>query len=83
MKNALSGKPPFKDTMPKLRALAVLPQNDRVVLAIHPKYKIRRFEDLRRQKSGLRIATSTNDGTNFIGHVAAKYMKAHASPKLP
>ena len=77
MKKALTGGALFPKAMPHLRALGVLPQNDRMVLAIHPKYNIKTFEDLRRQKPALRIATSTNDGTNFIGYVASKYMEAH------
>lgn len=63
--------------MPSLRALAVLPQNDRMVLAIDPKFGIRSFEDLRSIKPALRIATSTNDGTNLIGYTAYAYLKAH------
>lgn len=60
-----------------LRALAVLPQNDSMVLAIHPKFGISSFEELRQKKPALRIATSRNDGTSFIGHVATEYMEAH------
>ena len=67
----------FPHAMPALRALAVLPQNDRLVLAIDPKFGINTFEDLRRKKPPLQVATSTNDGTNFIGYVAASYMEAH------
>jgi uncharacterized protein len=62
--------------MPSLRAIGVLPQNDRLVFAIHPKYDIRSFEDLRRTKPAIRIATSHNDGTNFIGHVAYAFMES-------
>lgn len=77
MQKTLNGEPPFPKAMPNLRALAVLPQNDKLVLAIRPKYNIKTFEDLRRQKPALRIATSTNDGTNFIGFVASHFMHAH------
>ncbi|KAF7181815.1 hypothetical protein CNMCM7691_001112 [Aspergillus felis] len=63
--------------MPSLRALGVLPQNDRMVLAIDPKYGIKSFEDLRQQRPALRIATSTNDGTNFIGFTAYAFMECH------
>jgi TRAP-type uncharacterized transport system substrate-binding protein len=63
--------------LPNLRALAVLPQNDSMVLAIHPKFGISSFEELRQKKPALRIATSRNDGTSFIGHVATQYMEAH------
>ncbi|GIC92977.1 uncharacterized protein Aud_009456 [Aspergillus udagawae] len=64
--------------MPSLRALGVLPQNDRMILAIHPKYGIKSFEDLRQKRPALRIATSTNDGTNFIGFTAYAFMECHS-----
>ncbi|GAQ12296.1 hypothetical protein ALT_9617 [Aspergillus lentulus] len=63
--------------MPSLRALGVLPQNDRLILAIDPKYGIKSFEDLRQKRPPLRIATSTNDGTNFIGFTAYAFMECH------
>ena len=77
MKKALTGEAPFACPMSSLRALAVLPQNDRLVLAIDPKHQIQTFEDLRRKKPALNIATSVNDGTNFIGYVANQFMEAH------
>ncbi|KAH8703434.1 hypothetical protein BGW36DRAFT_393775 [Talaromyces proteolyticus] len=76
---ALTGQGIFSQfgPMPSLRALAVLPQNDRMVLAVDPKFGIRSFNDLRNKRPPLRIATSTNDGTNFIGYTANAYLKAH------
>jgi uncharacterized protein len=77
MKKALTGEAPFSKPAPNLRALGVLPQNDRMVLAVDPKYGIETFEELKVKKPALRIATSTNDGTNFIGYVADEFAKAH------
>ncbi|KAJ9641311.1 hypothetical protein H2204_002989 [Knufia peltigerae] len=77
MQNALGGKHLFNKAMPHLRALAVLPQNDRMVLALDPKYNIKTMAQLREQKPPIRLATSTNDGTNFIGFVADKFLEAH------
>ncbi len=77
MPAAITGEGIFPYAMPGLRALAVLPQNDRMVLAISPKFGVKSFEELRKMRLPLRIATSTNDGTNFIGYTAAKYMEAH------
>lgn len=76
---ALTGRGIFAPfgPMPSLRALGVLPQNDRLIFAIDPKYEVHSFEELRQKKPALRIATSHNDGTNFIGHIAYAYMKAH------
>lgn len=62
--------------VPSLYALDVLPQNDRVILAIDPKYGIESFEDMRLKRPALRNATSTNDGTNFIGFVAHPFMES-------
>ena len=79
MATALNGTGIFAEygPMPDLCSLGVLPQNDRMVLAIHPKHDIHSFQELRRRKPALRIATSHDDGTNFIGFVAARFMAAH------
>ncbi len=77
MPAAITGEGIFPYAMPGLRALAVLPQNDRMVLAINPNLGVKSFEQLRQKRLPLRIATSTNDGTNFIGYTAANYMEAH------
>ena len=79
MQAALVGEGIFAKTgaMPNLRTLAVLPQSDRMMLAIDPKFGINSFEDLRTVKPALTIATSVDDGTNFIGHVAMRLMEAH------
>lgn len=79
MPAALSGEGIFAPCSPmaNLRSLAVLPQRDRMMLAIHPKFGIKSYEDLRRIKPPLRIATSVDDGTNFIGYVAMRLMEAH------
>ena len=81
MKNASTGKGMFTRPMASLRALAVLPQDDRMVLAIHPRHGIRTFDELRQRKLPLRIATSTDDGTSFIGYVAMRFMEAHGLPE--
>jgi TRAP-type uncharacterized transport system substrate-binding protein len=60
-----------------LRALAVLPQTDRMVFAIDPKFGVRSFADLRRARPPITIATAPDDDISFIGYVAARYMQAH------
>jgi TRAP-type uncharacterized transport system substrate-binding protein len=78
MPQALRGDGMFRDRpTPHLRALAVLPQNDRLVLAVDSSLGITSFEGLRAAKPPLRIATASDDGTNFIGHVARLFMAAH------
>lgn len=76
-----TGESTFAAAMPHLRAIGVLPQNDRMVLAIHPKYNISSIEDLRKQKPPIRLVTATNDGTNPIGYVANEYLNAHGISK--
>ena len=63
--------------MPHLRALATLPQRDRMILAVHPKFGVQSFDDIRQKKPKLHIATSADDGTSFIGHVATILLTAH------
>jgi uncharacterized protein len=78
MPAALDGRLIFNGRpTPHLRSLAVLPQNDRMVLALKSELKIGTFEQLREQRPALRIATAANDGTNFIGYVARQFMQAH------
>jgi uncharacterized protein len=78
MSSAISGRAIFSGrALPDLRALAVLPQRDRMVFALDPKFGIRTFDELRREKPPISIATAPDDGTSFIGYVAARYMEAH------
>ena len=78
MAKALTGETIFEGSaMPDLRALAVLPQNDKLVFGIDPKFGIKTFEQLRTEKPPLRIAVSTDDGTNFIGYVTRRFIEAH------
>ncbi len=80
--DALEGKGLFADrALPDLRALATIPQNDRMVLAIDPKFGVATYEELRAKKPKLKIATSTDDGTNFIGRVATHFLEAHGLDK--
>ena len=76
---ALTGEGLFKRTgpMPKLCAIGTLPQRDRMVLAVHPKYGVKSWEDIHRVKPPLRIVTSTDDGTSFIGYLATRFLEAH------
>jgi hypothetical protein len=78
MRNAMTGQGIFgARALEDLRALAVLPQRDRMVFALDPKFGIRTFADLRRVRPPITIATAPDDGISFIGYVAARYMEAH------
>lgn len=74
---AVEGRGPFTGrTIPELRALAVIPQRDRLVLAVDAAFEIRSFEDLRRKRPPLRIAASCDDGRNHIGYATQRLMEA-------
>lgn len=75
---ALEGRSIFAGSaMSSLRALAVLPQRDRMVLALPRKLGITTFAELRGAKPALKIATGEDNGANLIGYVARRYMEAH------
>jgi TRAP-type uncharacterized transport system substrate-binding protein len=66
---------------PELRALGVLPQDDRLVLAVGAELGIESFDDLRRSKPALRIATSHDDGVNTIGYAVTRVLAAHGASR--
>lgn len=75
---ALDGRSIFAGgAMPSLRALAVLPQRDRMLFALPRSLGISSFAELRARKPPLTIATSEDNGSNLIGYVARRYMEAH------
>ena len=80
---ALTGDGPFSYTgpMPTLRSIGSLPQRDRMIFAVDPKYEIRSWADVHRTRPPLRIAISSNDGTCFMGFLAIKYLEAHGLTK--
>ena len=80
---ALTGEGLFAETgpMPNLCAIGTLPQRDRMMLAVHPKYGVKSWEDIHKVKPPLRIVTSTDDGTSFIGYLAMRLLEAHGLTK--
>lgn len=76
---AIKGKEMFASAgaMPDLRALAVLPQRDRMMFAVNPSFGVQSFTEICAKKIPLRIAVSVDDGTNFIGYVSARILEAH------
>lgn len=75
--NALNGTGLHQgDAIPGLRAIGVLPQNDRLVIAVRQELGIRSFEELRQQRPALKIAASADDGSNHIGFLSHRLMEA-------
>ncbi|KAL2838537.1 hypothetical protein BJY01DRAFT_258012 [Aspergillus pseudoustus] len=79
LQGAPDGKEIFKSKGPMsgLRALAVLPQRDRMMFAVNPSLGVRSFSEICAKKIPLRIAVSADDGTNLIGYVSARILEAH------
>lgn len=58
------------EKLPHLRALGVVPQRDRLVMAVHRDLKVTTFAELRDRAPELRLATSVHDGINHVGLAA-------------
>ena len=79
LRSSISGAEIFDAVgpMPCLRALAVLPQRDRLMFATASGLNVSSFSEIREKRLPLNIAVSENDGTNFIGYVSAQVLEAH------
>lgn len=64
------------EAFPHLRALGTIPQDDRLLFAVDARWGIRTFEDLRRERPPLRIATCWDDGENTIGYAVHRLLEA-------
>ena len=59
----------------RLRAIAVLPQNDALVIAIDASLGIRSLEELRARKPALRFAVGVDDGVNMVGFATNRLLE--------
>jgi TRAP transporter TAXI family solute receptor len=64
-----------------LRALAVVPQRDILALALGKEFGVRSFEDLRKLRPALRLAVPPDDGFNYMGYIARRFMEACGVPE--
>lgn len=62
---------------PHLRALATIPQNDRMMLGLDPSLGCNTFADLRAKKPKLKIILGPDNDDSPIGYVAHRYLEAH------
>jgi TRAP-type uncharacterized transport system substrate-binding protein len=68
---ALDGRGVFAgEPFPELRALGVVPQRDRLVVGLRKTLGITSFAQLRAEKPAVHLATSVNDGVNYVGLAA-------------
>ncbi len=71
------GLGPFADKpCPSLRALAVLPQDDRLLFWIDRSHGVTAIRQVAERKLPLRIVTSIQDGVNLIGLAAREMLEA-------
>lgn len=70
---AYLGKGPFRRSYP-LRALAVFPSWDRLVLAVAANVGVRSMEELKKKRPTLRVSVADNDCVNFA---ITAMLKAH------
>lgn len=61
---------------PRLRALATLPQDDAMVLAVSGALQVSTPAELRAARPPLRIAVAPDDGVNLIGYAAHRLLEA-------
>jgi TRAP-type uncharacterized transport system substrate-binding protein len=66
----------WSEPLPSLRALAVIPQVDRLVVAVRADAGVDSFASWREQRAGLRVATAPDDGDSFIGYGARALLAA-------
>ncbi len=65
----------------RLRAIATLPQDDKLVFAIQSKYGINSLDDLRRKKPALTVALAFDDGENMVGFATNRLLEAADIPR--
>jgi len=64
----------------RLRALATLPQDDRLVFAIDASFGVASFAELRAKRPAFRLATAFDDGINMAGFGAHRMLEASGIP---
>lgn len=60
----------------RLRAIATMPQTDRLVIAIERQLGLRSLADVRAARPALRIAAGPDDGVNMVGHATHRMLEA-------
>ncbi|KAF5025394.1 hypothetical protein F66182_2496 [Fusarium sp. NRRL 66182] len=78
MSSALTGEGIFNGRKySHLRALATLPQNDRIVLALDPSLGCKTFADIRAKKPKMKIVLPPDSLDSATGYVSNRYLEAH------
>ncbi|MCW5774272.1 MAG: hypothetical protein KIT16_21700 [Rhodospirillaceae bacterium] len=76
------GRGIFADPRAKsLRALATLPQDDRLVIAVDAGYGLASLDDLRRARPKLTVAAAFDDGVNLVGFATHRLLEAAGMPR--
>ena len=64
-----------------LRAIATLPQNDALVIAVDARLGISSLDDIRKKKPALRIAAAHDDGVNPVGFTTHRLLELAGLPR--
>lgn len=65
----------------RLRAIATLPQDDRMVFLVDAAHDTRSLADIRRRRPPLRIAVGLDDGVDMTGYVAQRLFEVAGMPR--
>ena len=68
------------EAFPHLRAIGVVPQRDRLVVAVHRELGVTLLSELGQCAAKLRLATAANDGVNNIGWAAHELLTRSGVP---
>ena len=76
VRNATAGTGLFGGTpYPHLMSIGTFPQKDSLILAIDASLGIRTFDDIRKKKPALHIATQPDDGISYIGFAVHRLLE--------
>lgn len=82
LRNAVDGVGLFAgERYPNLMSIGTFPQTDSLALAVDASLGLRDFDDIRKKKPKLHIATQPNDGVGYIGYVVDKLLAEAAVPR--
>lgn len=70
------------ESFPNLRAIGLVPQHDRMLVALRKDLGIRSWDDWRAKKPKLRITLGPNDNVSFIGIAGHMLLEAHGFSRV-
>jgi TRAP-type uncharacterized transport system substrate-binding protein len=81
-RNVVAGKGVWRGPgAERLRAIATLPQDDRLVFLVDAALGVRTLADVRQKRPALRIAAAVDDGVNMAGYATHRLLEAAGLPR--